>query len=141
MDMQNKIKPQDQAFWYVKREPAIPLRENLAADLVIIGGGMAGLSAAHAAQKKGKRVVLLEQYYCGAGASGKSSGFITPNAELSFTDYAKRFSFEDARIIWDCIISGVNDIRHAITEYNFVCEYMPQDTLVVANTKKPDLAV
>ncbi len=134
--MNDKIKPQDQAFWYVKREQTIPLRENLAVDVVIIGGGMAGLSAAHAAVNKGKRVVLLEHYYCGSGATGKSSGFITPNAELSFTDYAKRFSFEDARIIWDCINSGVNDIRSAVTHYNFDCEYMPQDTLVIANTKK-----
>jgi ribulose 1,5-bisphosphate synthetase/thiazole synthase len=85
--MKNIWPPQDQVFWYLKRGAAKPCRENIQADVAIIGGGMAGLSAAQAFNKKGKKVVVLEQYYCGSGATGKSSGFVTPNAELSLTDF------------------------------------------------------
>ena len=73
---------------------------------------------------------------CGSGATGKSAGFITPNAELSFTDFSKRYSPEIAHSIWDFITSGVNDIRNNIQQYGFVCDYAVQDTLMVATTRK-----
>ena len=128
--------PQDQTFWYLKRGAIAPCREDMKADVVIIGGGMAGLSAAQAFHKRGKKVVLLEQYYCGSGATGKSSGFITPNAEISFTDFSKIYTKDSAHAIWDFITSGVNDIRSNIQHYSFACDYDPQDTLIVATSKK-----
>jgi gamma-glutamylputrescine oxidase len=127
--------PQDQVFWYLKRKAIPACHGAVTADVAIIGGGMAGLAAAQAFQKKGKKVVLLEQYYCGSGASGKSSGFITPNAELSFTDFSKRYNPEVAHAIWDFITSGVNDIRNNIQDHKFACDYAPQDTLMLANTQ------
>ncbi len=128
--------PQDQVHWYLKRTPAPACHENITTDVAIVGGGMAGLSAAHAFAKKGKKVVLLEQYYCGSGASGKSSGFITPNAELSFTDFSTQYNQTTARTIWDFITSGVKDIRNNIEQHTFNCEYAPQDTIMVANSTR-----
>ena len=125
--------PQDQVAWYFNRKSGSVCHENLATEVVIIGGGMAGLSAAQAFHEKGKKVVVLEQYYCGAGATGKSSGFVTPNAELSFTDFSKKYNPEIANNIWDFITSGVNDIRKNIEQYNFNCGYAPQDTMMVAS--------
>lgn len=127
--------PQSQVFWYLKQTPEPACHENVSADVAIIGGGMAGLSAAHAFHKRGKKVVVLEQYYCGSGATGKSSGFITPNAELSFTDFSQLYTPEIAHSIWNFIISGVEDIRQNIQQYGFACDYMPSDTLMVANTR------
>ncbi|MBV8660770.1 MAG: FAD-binding oxidoreductase, partial [Candidatus Dependentiae bacterium] len=123
----------DEVLWYINRDNSAPCTQDMQVDVVIIGGGMAGLSAAQAWQKRGKKVVLLEQFYCGAGASGKSSGFITPNAELSLTDFAHRYNMQAALSIWKFISAGVEDIRSNILEHNFVCEYKPEDTLVVAN--------
>lgn len=128
--------PQDQVFWYLKRGSIKPCRHDIETDIAIIGGGMAGLSAAQAFAKKGKKVVLLEQYYCGSGASGKSSGFITPNAELSLTDFAKRYNMDVAHQIWKFFISGVEDIRSNIIEHQFACDYAQQDVLIVANSTK-----
>lgn len=132
----NALLPQDQVFWYLKRKSVPACHENSRADVVIIGGGMAGISAAHAFQKKGKKVILLEQHYCGAGATGKSSGFITPNAELSFTDFIKQYDAETAHTIWDFISSGVEDIRNNINNHQLVCDYALQDTFMLANTSK-----
>jgi len=130
--------PQDSVFWQSNRNITKPCRENLNTNVVIIGGGMAGLAAAQAFNKKGQKVVLLEQYDCGGGATGKSSGFITPNAEISFTDFSKRYNPEIAHQIWDFITSGVNDVRDNIANYKLDCDYAPQDTLILAN-KPSDL--
>ncbi len=126
--------PQDQVFWYLKRDKIIPCTQDLQVDVVIVGGGMAGLSAAQAWHKRGKKVALFEQFYCGSGATGKSSGFITPNAELSFTDFTHRYNSDTAFAIWNFISSGVENIRSNLLEHKFDCDYQPQDTLIVANT-------
>lgn len=127
--------PQDQVFWYLKREEEPACHKDFEVDVVIVGGGMAGLSAAQAFSKRGKKVAVLEQYYCGAGASGKSSGFITPNAEVSFTGFSNRYNPDAAHAIWDCITQGVEDIRANILENNFPCDYAPQDTLMLATSE------
>ena len=132
--MKHTGQPQDQVFWYLKRDGVPSCHQDQSADVIIIGGGMAGLSAAQAFHKKGKKVIILEHYYCGSGASGKSSGFITPNAELSFTDFTKRYNKHSARKIWDFIISGVQDIHNNIHDHNFSCGYNAHDALVVANS-------
>lgn len=127
--------PQDQVFWYLT-EQITPLTASLKTEVVIIGGGMAGLSAAQSFRALGAQVVLIEQNYCGSGASGKSSGFITPDAELSLHDLTKKFGAVEGRRLWCLIGSGVEHIRSNITTYNLACDYYPQDTLVVANTKR-----
>src|SRR3989304_4191746 len=107
VNMKKVWQPQDQVFWYLQRGAVAPCREDIQADVAIVGGGMAGLATAQAFLARGKKVVLLEQYYCGSGATGKSSGFITPNAELSVTDFAKKYGMPAAQSIWDFITSGI----------------------------------
>lgn len=128
--------PQDQAFWYLNRPSQSPCRNDMSVDVAVIGGGIAGLSAAQAFVNRGKKVVLLEQYYCGAGASGKNSGFVTPNAELSFTDFKNIFNDQAAQTIWNTIVGGVELIRNTIESHQLSVEYKPESTLILASSPK-----
>ena len=134
--MKKQFNVKDQVFWHLQNSKVTPCRQDMQVDVVIVGGGMAGLSAAQAWYERGKKVVLLEQFRCGSGATGKSSGFVTPNAELSLTDFSNRYSPEVAFSIWNFISSGVEDIRSNILQNNFTCDYKSQDTLIVANRIK-----
>ncbi|MCA4134816.1 FAD-binding oxidoreductase [Arthrobacter sp. M4] len=44
------------------------------ADIVVVGGGIAGLATAHALNRRGYDVVLVEQRFLAFGASGRNSG-------------------------------------------------------------------
>ena len=57
--------------------PAPPLRGDVKADVVIVGGGFTGLWAAWHLRRlePGARVVLLESGLCGQGPSGRNGGF------------------------------------------------------------------
>jgi len=140
--MKKTIFPQDQTFWYLKRPDIEPLRTDREADVVVIGGGMAGLTAAQAFTQKGKKVILLEAFYCGAGASGKSSGFITPNGEVSLSEFVARYGNDGGKTIWDSIEKqGVEHIRRNIKQYQIECDYTEEDSLEVASTEKDVQAI
>lgn len=128
--------PQDQVFWYVNRRDIKPLNHDITTDVVVIGGGMAGLTAAQSFKKRGLGVVLLEKNYCGSGATGKSSGFITPDAELSLGDLITSQGEAQAKKLWQFIEAGVDIIRTNIHEFNLECDYQKQDTLIIANTER-----
>lgn len=127
--------PDDHVFWELIIPKTQPLTSSHSTDVVIVGGGMAGLSAAQHFHNKGAKVTLLEQYYCGAGASGKSSGFITPDSEFDLSSLVENYGKDEAKKLWEFVLRGVEDIRHNIKKYSFECDYQPQDTLIVANTK------
>ena len=126
---------QDQVFWYLNNTGTVaPLTHDITTDVVIIGGGMAGLTAAQAFRSKGHNVVLIEKNYCGAGASGKSSGFITPDSELSLFELMRIFGADTGKKLWNLIGSGVDIIRDNIETYTIDCDYQKQDTLILANS-------
>ncbi|NUB12599.1 FAD-dependent oxidoreductase, partial [Azospirillum brasilense] len=59
--------------------PALPvLKDAVEADLLVIGGGFTGLSAALHAAESGKRAVVLEASEIGRGASGRNNGQVIP---------------------------------------------------------------
>ena len=135
--MKKTAAPQDQNFWYLKRPDVLPLHTDKETEVVVIGGGMAGLTAAQAFARKGKKVILLEAYYCGAGASGKSSGFIIPNGEISLSEFVHRYGVDGGKTIWESIQKqGIEHIRNNIIQYQLDCDYAEQDSLEVASSEK-----
>src|SRR6185295_7872341 len=76
-------------------EPAPPLRGDERADVLIVGGGYAGLWTAWQLLRRGASVALLEAGVCGHGPSGRNGGF----AETLWTnlpDLVERFGAERA---------------------------------------------
>jgi len=63
---------------YLAQAPAVvprpPLAGSLRCDVAVVGGGIAGCSAALYLARRGYRVVLIEAQAVGAGASGRSGG-------------------------------------------------------------------
>jgi gamma-glutamylputrescine oxidase len=121
-------------YWYFDHEKIFPpLTNDIESDIVVIGGGMAGLSAAHAFAAAGKNVILIEKSICGGGASGKSSGFITPDSELNLTAYVDKYGPDAGQKLWHFATIAVEKIESNIKEFGISCDYQKQATLVVAN--------
>ena len=57
-----------------------------AADVVVVGGGVAGLAAARELARRGLSVVVVESRAAGAGASGAAAGMLAPQSEADRRD-------------------------------------------------------
>lgn len=127
--------PQNYPFWYLNNRLYQPLTHSITTNILIIGGGMTGLMAAQAFAQRGLHVTLLEKSFCGGGATGKSSGFITPASELSLDDLIAFYDHDNGQKLWEFACSGVELIRKTINRYSLSCDYQEQDTLIVANSR------
>lgn len=130
------LMPADFIFWSLPLRQVRQLKQDAQADVVIIGGGMAGIHAARSFKEKGCSVILIEKNFCGAGASGKSSGFITPDSEFSLSSCIERYGREKAQQLWQFVSSGVDAIRKTIEMHDISCDYQVQDTLILATSQR-----
>ncbi len=90
---------------YAQTRDALPpfpqLRGEARADVVIIGGGYTGLSAALHLAEAGLDVMLLEAHRVGFGASGRNGGQIGSGQRLEVEDLEKLAGAQTARRLWD----------------------------------------
>jgi gamma-glutamylputrescine oxidase len=106
-----------------------PLKSNIQADILIVGAGAAGLSAAYSFINKGLKVVLLEKNICGGSSSGKSAGFLTPDSELELSQLLRRFGKTGAADLWSVATKGVEMMASRIKKHRIACDFQVQDSL------------
>jgi gamma-glutamylputrescine oxidase len=91
--------------WYeatVGERPEYPaLDGDVSADVVIVGGGFTGLSAAAHLAKAGTGVVLIEAHRFGDGASGRNGGQLGTGQRAGAEELEAEFGFERAKALFD----------------------------------------
>ena len=125
----------DTVFWFDRKFEALPrLQQTIRADVVVVGGGMMGLMCARSLSARKQRVCVLEAGTCGGGASGRSSGLITPDSELELGDLVRGFGNKLGPRLWDFASDGVSSIREAVLADRLDCDMQPHEALFVAAT-------
>jgi gamma-glutamylputrescine oxidase len=129
-----------QNWWFTTligiREPIQPpLTGDVSCDVLIVGGGAAGLAAAARFIGTGRRVVLLERNICGGSSTGKSAGFLTPDSELELSQLVRRFGRQGAKDLWDVPVRGIELMLSRISQNGIECDLQKQDSLFLGKGK------
>ena len=126
----------------VTRPPPLPpLRGHVKADVCVVGGGFAGLSAALELAARGFDVVLLEAQRLGWGASGRNGGQVMAGFGAA-GEHAidKQLPPAMARQAWDLSVLGVDLIKERIARHGIACDYVDGAlSLTVKPRKTPEL--
>lgn len=91
--------------------PHAPLTQDIAVDVCIIGGGLAGLTTALECARAGRKVAVLERNRIAWGASGRNGGFVTAGYATGLENMERRVNRADAETLYRMSIEGVEIVR------------------------------
>ncbi|KAA1426451.1 FAD-dependent oxidoreductase [Nocardioides antri] len=99
-----------------------PLLHDLDVDVVVVGGGLVGLTTAVLAQRDGPRVAVLEGARIGCGTTGHTTGKVTSQHSLIYADLVRRHGEHDARRYAEANQAGVEKLAGLADELGIECE-------------------
>ena len=92
-----------------------PLDRNLTVDVVIIGGGIMGITAAYLLKQAGRKVALLERDFLSRVDTGHTTAHLTAVTDLSRQDSVKTFGKDAARAVWDAGAAAIEATSQWVT--------------------------
>ena len=101
-------------------------------DVVVVGAGIVGLSAAMTLCEAGKSVVVLEAREVGGQVTGRSTAKVTTQHALIYRYLIDTFGRELAQCYADANREAVERIRHWVTEHAIDCDYERQSAYAYA---------
>ncbi len=102
-----------------------PLDGDRDCDVVIVGGGFCGLSAALRLAEAGTNVVLLEAHRLGDGASGRNGGQMGSGQRASVLELEKELGFERAKALWDMAEDAKRFLHETAYRHDFTYDFLP----------------
>lgn len=103
------------------------LQADIATDVLIVGGGIAGLSTAYCLSKSGKKVVLIEDGFLGSGESGRTTAQITYALDDRYYDLEKFYGEEKSKQAADSHRHALEWIRATVAAENIDCNFINAD--------------
>lgn len=104
--------------------PRFPkLERNLAVDVVVIGAGITGITAAYLLKKAGRSVALVDRARCAAIDTGHTTAHVTAVTDLRLQDLARNFSRDHARAVWDAGSAAIDRIVANIRAEDIACDF------------------
>jgi gamma-glutamylputrescine oxidase len=111
------------------------LEGELETDIAVVGGGLAGCSAALHLAKRGFKVALLEANAVGYGASGRSGGQTIFGLAAAQKSLVSQVGREDAKRLFEMSVEALGLNQSLIREYGIECDYRPNHVHVATKPR------
>jgi len=109
-----------------------PLQQEMKTDVLIIGGGMAGILCAYMLTRDGVECALVEADRICAGVTGDTTAKITAQHGLIYHQILSRFGEERTQLYWQANQWAVEEYRKLCRDAE--CEFQERDSFVYSRT-------
>src|SRR5687767_9937775 len=99
------------------------LSADATADVVVVGAGITGLTAAYLLAKERKRVIVLERGRCAATDTGHTSAHLTMVTDARLSRLAKRFGRSGAEAAWHAGLTAIARINEIVHEHAIEADF------------------
>jgi glycine/D-amino acid oxidase-like deaminating enzyme len=108
------------------------LDENLRADVVIVGAGIAGLTTAYLLAQKGKKVIVLDDKAIGDGNTNRTTAHLASAIDDRFYEMERLHGEAGARLAYESHAGAIDKIEEIIKSENIDCDFSRLDGFLFA---------
>ncbi|PYR79268.1 MAG: FAD-dependent oxidoreductase [Acidobacteria bacterium] len=114
-----------QSYWIDSESlPRFPkLARDERADVVVVGGGITGLTAAFLLTRAGRSVAVLERDRCARIDTGHTSAHVTMVTDMRLSDLVKSFGRDHAQAVWDAGLAAIAQIDDIVRSEAIDCGF------------------
>ncbi|MER5171086.1 NAD(P)/FAD-dependent oxidoreductase [Thioclava kandeliae] len=133
------VPPKAPSLWE-ELAPAAPEYPSLAvsdrAEVLVVGGGYAGLHAALTLARAGKTVIVAEAGPLGTGGSGRNGGVVNAKFRISYSALAQSHGIATARRMHEIAGRSVAYLEETLERYDIGAHYARHGALRCAHTAR-----
>ena len=112
------------------------LESALECDVAVVGGGLAGLSAAIELAQRGYSVVVLEAQRVGWGASGRNGGQVIAGLACDQSVIERQLGDTASRAVWDMTMEALRLIGERRERFDIDCDWRSGYLSLAVNARK-----
>lgn len=113
------------SFWIEtpQAETQHELKTSMETDVVIVGGGLAGLSTAYCLTQAGKKVVVVEDGFIGSGETGRTTAHLVTALDDRYYTLEENFGEKAIKLIAESHKEAINFVEQTIKKENIDCNF------------------
>ena len=98
-------------------------RADVKVDVVVVGGGITGITAAYLLKQAGLTVALVERVRCAQIDTGNTTAHLTAVTDQRLHHLIKTFGPSAARAVWDAGGAAIDQISNLIRAEKIACDF------------------
>lgn len=126
------------SIWKVNtQEKVLPkLNQDISCDILIVGGGIAGLSCAYYLKDTNRKIVLIDKNTCGSGATGYNTGKLTWMQDLIYHKIEKNYDTKTALLYLESQKEAIKLINDIVKDNHIDCNLTKTKAYVFTDQEK-----
>src|SRR5438105_12829492 len=99
------------------------LKRNVTVDVVVVGAGVTGITAAYLLKKAGLSVALIERERVASIDTGHTTAHLTYVTDVELQELTRNFGNDRAQAAWDAGAAAIDEIEGVVRADAIDCEF------------------